>query len=309
MTGSPTWREALEGAARDLEAAGIESPRLEAERLLSLATGRSRAELGGDPGRPLAPGEAGVFARALSRRLGGAPLQHIEGTVEFRELVLVCDGRALVPRPETEQLVELVVRWQRGRGTVGRDAAGLRRIPRPGSRPPAVGAALDVGTGGGAIALSLAAEGVAEAVLALDVSADALSLAAENRARLGLGDRVELRGCGPSVWDGLRDGESFDLIVSNPPYVRDAEIPSLRPEVREHEPREALSGGDDGLAVIRTIVSGAPDRLRPGGALFLEIGEDQGEEVGRLLRGTGRFARVAIRRDLAGRERFAVAES
>jgi release factor glutamine methyltransferase len=307
VRGAPTRREALAGAARDLEAVGLESPRLEAERLLAHVTGLSRAELGRDADLPLPPREAGAFARALSRRLAGAPLQHIEGTVEFRELLLVCDARALVPRPETEQLVDLVVRWQRGHRPARDGSPGVRPVPRPATLVPPLRSALDIGTGSGAIALSLAAEDVAESVVALDVSADALSQAAENRSRLGLVDRVELRSCRPSIWDALRAGEAFDAIVSNPPYLREDEIPALRPEVREHEPRAALSGGDDGLEVIRTIVAGAADRLRPGGALFLEIAADQGDAVGRLLREAGRFARVEIRRDLAGRERFAVA--
>jgi len=307
VSGVLTRREALAGATRDLEAVGLESPRLEAERLLARVTGLSRAELGRDADLPLPPRDAGAFARALSRRLAGTPLQHLEGTVEFRDLLLVCDGRALVPRSETEQLVDLVVRWQRGRRAVRDGSPGVRPVPRPASPAPPLCSALDIGTGSGAIALSLAAEDVAETVVALDVSSDALSQAAENRSRLGLVDRVELRSCRPSIWDALRDGEAFDAIVSNPPYVRDDEIPALRPEVREHEPREALSGGNDGLDVIRTIVAGAADRLRPGGALFLEIGADQGDAVERLLREAGRFARVEIRRDLSGRERFAFA--
>ena len=307
MSEPPTRRGALEGAARDLEAAGVESARLEAERLLAHVTGLERAELLRRLDLPLPPGEAGAFARVLSRRLTGTPLQHIEGSVEFRELVLVCDARALVPRPETEQLVDLVVRWQRERPPAGDPSPGVRPVPRPSFRPAALRAALDIGTGSGAIALSLAAEDVAEAVVAMDVSADALSQAAENRSRLGLEGRVELRPCRSSIWDALRDDERFDAIVSNPPYVRDDEVPALRPEVRVHEPPEALSGGEDGLDVIRTIVAGAADRLAPGGALFLEIAPGQGDEVRRLLRETGRFPRVEIRRDLAGRERFAVA--
>lgn len=307
MSGLPTRREALEGAARDLAAAGIESARLEAERLLAHAAGLSRPELAREADLPLRAGEAGALARALSRRLGGTPLQHIEGTVEFRDLVLLCDGRALVPRPETEQLVERVVRWRSGRPAGDASTPGVRAVPRPDAASPTLRAVLDIGTGGGAIALSLVAEGVADSVVALDVSPDALSLAAENRARLGLEDRVELRRCPPSIWGALRDGERFDAIVSNPPYIRDDELAALRPEVRAHEPREALSGGEDGLQVIRTIVAGAADRLEPGGALFLEIGEGQGAATGRLLRETGRFGRIEILRDLAGRERFAVA--
>jgi release factor glutamine methyltransferase len=309
VSSPPNRREAIDGAAAELAAAGVESPRLEAERLLALATGLSRSELALSADVSLRPGQAGALARALSRRLGGTPLQHIEGEVEFRDLLLTCDGRALVPRPETEQLVELVARWSRERGAVRpATAGGVLRVPRPG-RSAALDRVLDIGTGSGAIALALAREGIAARVVALDVSADALELAAENRARLGLEDRVELRPCGRSVWGAVRPGEAFDAIVSNPPYVPDEEIERLRPEVRNHEPRLALSGGPDGLAVIREIASGAAGRLSAGGALFLEIGADQGADVRRILASSAGFRRIEIRRDLSGRERIAVAST
>lgn len=306
MSGPPTRREVLERAASELAAAGVESPRLEAERLLAHATGLTRSELALAGHVPLPPAEAGTLARALSRRLGGTPLQHIEGCVEFRDLLLASDGRALVPRPETEQLVDLVARWSRERAPPSAATGGVRRVPRPVRGCP-LSLALDIGTGSGAIALALAAEGIADRVVGLDISPEALEQAAENRARLGLEDRVELRACTAAIWDGLRDGERFDAIVSNPPYVRAEEIATLRPEVRDHEPRLALEGGSDGLAVIRAIAAGAPDRLRPGGALFLEIGADQGGDVRRILAAGGRFRDPEVRRDLAGRERFAVA--
>ncbi len=281
----PTRREAVRGTLRELEAAGVESPRVEAERLVALATGVERASLVGGGRTRLTPEEAGRLARALSRRLAGEPLQHIEGTVEFRQLTLRADRRALIPRPETEQLVERIARWVAGR--------------RPLSR------ALDVGTGSGAIALALLTEGIVERVVGVDVSAEALAQAAENRTRVGLSaDRLELRLADRSVWSAVDARERFDLIVSNPPYVAEREWETLPREVRDHEPSSALAGGADGLGVIREVIGGAMIHLSPGGALFLEIGEEQGASVRALLEGAGEWGEVRVLRDLAGRDRF-----
>lgn len=280
----PSRREALRRMRAELEAAGSESPGVEAERLLAHALGIDRVRLARTVDRHLEPEEAGRLARSLSRRLAGEPLQHIEGTVEFRQLTLVADARALIPRPETEELVERIVRW------VG-DRAPLFR-------------ALDIGTGSGAISLSLLAEGIVEAAVALDVSTVALRQAEENRRRTGVPpERLELRTVVGRLWNSVRPGERFDLIVSNPPYVSDAELGKLPPEVGR-EPLVALAGGEDGVAVIREIVDGAADRLRPRGALFLEIGAAQGAAVRSLLEASGRWGDVIVSRDLAGRDRF-----
>lgn len=318
---APTLREALDGLSRELEAAGLEAPRAEAERLLVLATGRSRSELQLSLASPLSPDEARTLADAVRRRISGEPLQHIEGTVAFRELVLVADARAFIPRPETEELVDRILAWAAARRTTradtpgrsGREAqergSGVRVVRRPRRLPtaPLLGTALDIGTGSGAIALSLVREGIAERVVALDRSAAALAQAAENRERAGLtGAAVELRRVLGSVWDAVRRGERFDLIVSNPPYVSTAEMADLPPDVRR-DPPEALAGGENGLDVIREIVAGARERLTRGGALFLEIGEGQGASVRALLEASEPWARVEIETDLAGRERFAVA--
>lgn len=292
--GAPTRREVLAGLRRELEDAGVESARLEAERLLAHALGVGRPELvtGGD--RPLTAEQAGRVARLAARRLSGEPLQHIEGTVEFRELVLVADGRALLPRPETEQLVELVAAWARRRGA---------------DVPPPLERALDVGTGSGAIALSLVAERIARRAVGVDVSAEALSQAAENRARAGLdASAVEFRLADRPVWTAVRPDERFDVIVANPPYVPDPELEALPRGVREREPRVALAGGPDGLEVVREIVDGAAAHLAGGGALFLELGAGQAEAVRRLLVGGGSWGAVEVERDLAGRRRFVRAE-
>lgn len=281
----PTRREAVRALSQELEAYGIESAYTEAERLVAHALGVERADLTIAAGESLGPEEAKALARAVARRLQREPLQHIEGAVAFRELVLVSDRRALIPRPETEELVERIAEW---RGTEG----PVRR-------------ALDIGTGSGAIALALLQEKLASRVVALDISSAALEQAAENRARLGIGvDRLELRKTDRSVWAGVDDEERFELVVSNPPYVAHGEFADLEPEVAEHEPREALDGGADGLAVIRRLIRGAPAHVASGGALFLEIGTGQAASVRASLLADDAWSEVEIERDLAGRDRF-----
>ena len=248
--------------------------------------------------RPLSREQERRLTQLVERRTAGEPLQHIEGTAEFRNLVLKCDRRALIPRPETEQLVELVNEWAR-RGT---GSTPLRMTPPP------VTTVLDIGTGSGAIALALLYERTAARALGVDVSAAALALARENRHLCGLGDRFELAACGADPYEVLERGRRFEVIVSNPPYVRESELARLQPEVRWHEPRIALSGGTDGLKVIRRIVRGARGRLEPGGALFLEVGAGQGTIVADLIAGSGPWSALTVRADLAGRDRFVVAE-
>ncbi|MCL7970456.1 MAG: peptide chain release factor N(5)-glutamine methyltransferase, partial [marine benthic group bacterium] len=175
--------------------------------------------------------------------------------------------------------------------------------PVSGGSPP-LERVLDIGTGSGAIALSLLQEGAANLVVGVDLSAPALDQARENATRLGLADRLELRPVRSSPWDAIEAGERFDAIVSNPPYVADGEIPALQVEVRHHDPREALAGGPDGLEVIRQITAEASDYLEPGGAIFLEVGASQGEAVARLLEAASAWHHVSVERDLSGRERF-----
>jgi release factor glutamine methyltransferase len=284
--GAPSRGETLRGVAAELEAAGLDSPLVEAERLLSHVLGISRADLVLSAGESLDPQAAGALADAVARRLDREPLQHIEGSAAFRELILVSDRRALIPRPETEELVDRVGSWLGQRAPVRR--------------------ALDIGTGSGAIALSLLREGIAEMVLGLDTSAAALAQAKENAMLCGgVEDRLELRPCPATIWPALAPAEQFDLIVSNPPYVEEAEIERLADEIRRFEPRSALAGGEDGLETIRVIVQGAHAHLAPGAALFLEIGEVQGSAVHALLENAGIFDDISIDSDLAGRDRFA----
>ena len=284
----PTRRETVDGIARELSEHGIETPRPEAERLVASVLGIPRGELALEGGTRLDAAQARAVARAVARRVVREPLQHIEGTAEFRGLVLVSDRRALIPRPETEELVDRIAAWLDG---------------APAAR------ALDVGVGSGALGLSLLAEGLAERVVGLDVSPGALEQARENAARAGVAGRLDLRLCGPEIWPAVEGEAPFDLVVSNPPYVASGDIARLEPEVRDHEPRAALDGGPDGLEVIRRLVAGAADVLHPGGGLLVEIGPDQETAVRRLLEAGGRWSDIAIERDLAGRPRFAIARA
>ncbi len=286
---APTYREIVQGVRRELELAGIESAATETERLVASAVGLPAGEVALRGGEAVEPAGAVAVAEAVARRLEGLPLQYVEGTADFRRVRLVCDERALIPRPETEQLLDRVMSWRRRR-------AG-----------PALCDALDIGVGSGAIALSLLDEGVASRVVGLDVSAAALDLAREN-VRLSGATGLELRLCQTDIWSALGRDERFDLIVSNPPYVAAAEWEGLDSVVKDHEPRGALvGGGDDGLDVVRAIVSGAAGRLREGGALFLEIGMSQGPAVLKLLEAEEGLCCARVQPDLAGRTRFASA--
>lgn len=273
-------------AAGVLAERGFEQARLESELLLAGVLGVKRLDLYLQHDRPLSPEELERYRTAVRRRLKHEPVQYILGTAAFRHLEVNVDGRVLIPRPETELLVGAVLEWS--------SVTGRR------------GAVLDIGTGSGAIALSLAAEGGYERVVASDVSPDALDVARANAERLGLADRIEFRA--GSLFDAVPDGERFDVIVSNPPYVADAERDSLAPEVVAHEPAQALFAGADGLMVIVEIVEGAADRLARGGLLALEIGAGQGPAVLELLERTG-YAAARLEQDLAGHDRMALAEA
>jgi release factor glutamine methyltransferase len=267
-------REALDAAAGELADAGCPSPRVDAEWLLAEALSVSRSELQADGTRELTPEVAGAFRRAITRRAAREPLAYILGEWGFRRLDLRVDSRVLIPRPETEVLVE-------------RSLALLAGIDRP--------RVLDIGAGSGAIALSIADEHAGAHVVATDPSAGALVVAEENRAKLGFDGRVEL------VEGELFAGVAgpFDLVVSNPPYVDPAELDTLDPEVRDYEPREALVA----TGVAEAIVSGAPDVLVAGGALALEVADGKAAEIAATLDQSG-YREVTVTHDLAGRERI-----
>jgi release factor glutamine methyltransferase len=210
-------------------------------------------------------------------------LQYILGEVDFRRLRLSVDRRALIPRPETEVLVGTVLEWAGGRPDLS---------------------AIDIGTGSGAIALSLAVEGEFGRIVATDVSADAIELARHNAQRCGVAGRIEFRH--GELWADNGDGARFDVVVSNPPYIAESERSSLQPEVRDWEPAGALFAGADGLSVVNAIVDGAWDQLNEGGLLAVEIGAGQGDAVRERACERG-YAAVRVITDLAGRQRIALA--
>ena len=264
---------------------GVPSARLDAEHLLAHAVGVGRLQLYLEHERPLTPWELDAFRPLLKRRAAREPLQYILGRQPFRELDLVVSPDVLIPRPETELLVGEVLAWATAReGTA---------------------TALDVGTGSGAIALSLAFEGGFASVLATDVDEKALDVARRNRDAAALADRVELR-LGP-LFEPVRPGERFDVVVSNPPYVAESEAAALEPEITGWEPHGAVFGGEDGLEILRALVEEAGAVLRPGGLLALEVGAGQAATIVRMLEETGRYEETKARRDHAGKERIVLA--
>jgi release factor glutamine methyltransferase len=267
-----TVREAVERADAELRAAGCESPRVDAELLAGHALALSRTTLFAEPERPLTDEEELRLEALVARRARREPLAYVLGEWGFRRLTLATDGRALVPRPETEAVV-------------GRALAHIAGVAEP--------LVLDVGTGTGAIALAIADEHPGARVVATDIAAEALALAAENRSRAGLESRVEL--VLGNLVAGLRG--PFDLVVSNPPYVSPDEFEQLAPEIRLYEPREALVGAQAG-----TVARRAFEILRSGGWLVLECGDGQAPDVCEKLRAVG-YADVASFPDLAGRQR------
>jgi len=274
-------------SAEYLTEKGVEAGRLDAEWLLSTALGVDRLQLYLQYDRPLSSEEREAFKPLLRRRARREPLQYIIGRAAFRQLELKTDPRVLIPRPETEVLVQEVLDW------ASAGAGG-------------VGGVWDMGTGTGAVALSLAAEGAWTRVVATDVSPEALSVAADNAERHDLSGLVEFRQ--GSLFEPLEEGERFNIIVSNPPYIAESEKGELQPEVRDWEPPEALFAGEDGLDVIRQLVAGAPEHLVSGGLLALECGFGQAERVAADVNATGAFGAVRIRPDLTGRPRVVMAE-
>lgn len=264
-------------------AKGIESPRLNAELLIGHALQRKRMQLYLEFERPLAEAELELIRPLVRRRAQHEPVQYILGETEFLGLKLKVDRRALIPRPETELLVEQIrSRWGQ--------AAAPERI-------------LDLGTGSGAIALTLAQTFPGALVTATDRSAEALSLARENAERTGLAARVQLL---EADWfEGVPAG-SYELIVANPPYLTTEETAQTAREVRDFEPVSALAAADAGLADLKRIIAGAPAFLAPGGLLALETGIAQREPLLEAARASG-FSQVEIERDLTDRDRFVFA--
>ena len=243
-----TVLEVLQAATAHLKKHGVENPRLNAEHLLAHVLGRKRIELYLDFERKLTETELGPLRELVKRRSEGEPLQHLLGTVEFCGLTFLCDRRAMVPRPETEELVEFL------KSEIQDPKSGI----------------VDVGTGSGVIALSFAAEFPEARILAVDVSDDALALAQENAARLNLSDRVQF--LKSRLLENIEG--AFDLIVANLPYISTQDRHTLSREVLR-DPEVALFAGARGDELVRELIDQAPLRLRPGGMLALEIGLDQ----------------------------------
>ncbi len=269
------WGEARER----LKAAGVDSPVMDARLLVELATGASRAELLSDPHRPLAAGQVQALDGFVERRRRREPMSHILGRKGFWSILLKVGPQVLTPRPETELLVE----W------------ALQAFA-----PDARLRVLDLGVGSGAILLALLAERPAATGLGVDVSEEALAMARDNAAALGLRGRAGfLRG----DWTAGLAEEGFDLVVSNPPYIPSGEIAGLEPEVREHEPRLALDGGPDGLDAYRRLAPEILRVLRPAGRFAVEIGPGQAGAVRAMFEAAGAVG-VEVAQDLGGCERI-----
>jgi release factor glutamine methyltransferase len=269
VTRSGSVREALGAATDALGAAGIDTPRLDAEVLLAEAMGRERAELAAHPEAGVEPPAARSFGAMVRRRVQREPIAYILGRKGFREIEVAVDPRVLIPRPETELLVEVAV-----------------------ERSPA--SVLDVGTGSGAVALSVADELPDASVTATDTSEPALEVARGNAARLGLSDRVRI------FAGSVPEGERFELALANLPYVRVDEWDGLAPEITGYEPRDALVAGPTGLESIERVVGAVR-----ADALAVEVGAGQAAPTASLLRRAG-YRDTRTRRDLAGIDRVVV---
>ena len=270
--------QAWKQARQQLEAAGVAGPVIDARLLVEAAADTTRVEIVTDPYRVLTPEQEARLEDYLSRRAKREPVSHILGRKGFWKIMLQVTPDVLTPRPDTETVVEYV----------------LRDFPE--TAPWHV---LDLGVGSGAILLSILAERPAAKGLGVDVSEEALAVARENAANLGLAGRTALlRG----DWTWGLGAATFDLVVSNPPYIASHVIEELEPEVRDHEPRLALEGGADGLDAYRTLAPEILRVLKPGGRFAVEIGYDQKDAVEALFREAG-AADVVTVRDLGDRDR------
>lgn len=321
-----TIKRILDWTSGYLERKGDEHPRLSAEWLLANVTGLSRVELYVNYDKPLEADELAAMHTAIERRAVGEPLQYVTGEMPFRHIVLKCERGVLIPRPETEVLVDAALEGvdaalaRRGEKDEKRpegekdekDAEGEKDEKRPdGEKDEPAGdpvRVLEVGTGTGCIALSIASERPGTHVTATDLSERAVELASRNREALGLEDAVDI------VRTDLAEGVdpelmgSFSVLVSNPPYIPTAvlreEVPA---EVADYEPELALDGGDDGLDVFRRLLDLAPRALVPGGMLAVELFEGSLEDAAALARARGGWSSVEVREDLTHRPRVLVA--
>lgn len=276
-----TIRKVLDWTRGHFEKHDVDAPRLTAELLLAHLLQVERVKLYMDLERPLSREELGAYRAMIQKRLAGEPTQYLVGAKEFYGRRFEVDARVLIPRGETELLVE----------------AALRAVPR--DAPARV---LDLCTGSGCVAVSIAAERPQASVWATDLSADALAVAKANAARHQVDGRVSF--FAGDLFAAVPPDATFDVVVSNPPYVKRGDLPGLQKEVQK-EPVLALDGGPDGLEVIRRIIDAALPRLKAGGLLALEIGDEQGAALNELLVRAG-YHDVRIEKDLARHDRLAL---
>ena len=283
-----TVLEVIQRSTEFLSRKGVDSPRLQVELLLAHLLNMPRLKLYLNFERALSAAELDALRDSVKRRAGREPLQHILGSTSFCGLEIGVNCDVLVPRPETELLAERG--WQ-----------FLKSLVVEAGSPPM---ALDFGTGSGCIAVALAVQAPSARVVAVDDSPPALTAARENATRLQVADRIEfLRG---SSVDAPAPDLCFDLIISNPPYIPTDEIATLSPEVRDFDPRMALDGGEDGLQFYRMLASQAPPRLRSGGKVMVEFGDEQADAVRSIFENAG-WRIESIENDLSGRPRILIA--
>jgi release factor glutamine methyltransferase len=272
-------KRVLSWAAEDLRKRGNDSARLDVELLLSRVLKLDRIGLIMHSERPLAPSELAAFRELFKRRRAGEPIAYLLGEREFYGIQLRVDARVLIPRPDSERLVEVALERTRARSMLG--------------------AALDLCTGSGCVAIAFARARPTWSVTASDISADALAVARDNAHRTGTIRNLRL--VEGSLFDPI-GGRRFDLVTANPPYIPSGDIPGLPIDVRGFEPHLALDGGRDGLSLVRKIASEASQHLTPGGLLALEIGADQGPAARAILAEHG-FRELELAQDLGGRDR------
>lgn len=274
-----TIRRVLDWSVDDLRQRGSDSPRLDAELMLGQVLGMNRIALIVDANRPLSKEELAEYKELHRRRRAGEPIAYLRGVREFYGRDFRVDRRVLVPRPDTETLVEV----------------GLRRT----SKRSLYARVLDLCTGSGCVAITLGCERPTTRVLATDLSTDALVVARDNATRLGA---VNVGFCASDLFDSIPKHLRFELITANPPYIEEAEIPTLQRDIVNFEPHLALSGGADGLDLVRRIITDAPHFLVGGGVLAMEIGAGQAPRVRELFVEAG-FTEVEAQRDYGGHER------
>ena len=283
---STIWRDAIRLASDYLNRQHVPDPQIAAELLAARLLKCGRGFLTPFMDKMVSEPHLEAMRRGMVRLVKGEPVQYVLGEWDFRTLTLKCDRRALIPRPETEELVERVLGFLKSE--YGKDESEIPFV-------------VDIGTGSGCIILSLAKEFRKGVFLGTDISAEAISLARENAAICGLDGTVKL-----AVSDGLDefDPESVDVIVSNPPYITTADCDALDPRVKDYEPRSALDGGVSGLDFYERFIGDAMNVLKPGGALFFEIGDGQGGSLRSLFEAYG-FSDVKVEKDFAGHDRYA----